>query len=456
MPRRCASSPTRRARCGSSAGPARARPPCCSPRSRARLAAGRGSRAHAGAGREPSRGRRAARAAGPPRRGRRRRPVARRWSAPSTPTRSVCSACTPPATAIRRPGCSRAPSRMRWSATCLGGEVDGVVPGSGWPRADRARARGAGVRRRAARAAAARRRAGARARTSWPSSARGTTSPSGRRRGGSSAATSRSRCCAGRRGGGRHRPRRPRSTRPSWWRRRSTRSRRIPSCSRPSGSGCATSSSTTRRISIRSRWSWSACSGAARPRCCSRAIPTRPSSPSAAPTRRACRPSTRTRWCSRWITAAHPPSARPARRSPPGCPGWGRGGTGSPRPAPIRSVAGGEELRRRAAAGRVSAWRGGGQVGGARGGCFRLAGGGRTGVRARVHLRGAGGRLDRRPAAPRASHRRRAVVADGGARALGAPGAPGAAAGAAWPRASRSPRRPTSCRWPANRRSCRC
>ena len=60
----------------------------------------------------------------------------------------------------------------------------------------------------------------------------------------------------------------------------------------------------------------------------------------------------------------------------------------------------------------------------------RLDGRRRAGVRAGVHLRGAGGRLDRRPAAPGASHRRRAVVADGGARALGAAGAPGAAAGA--------------------------
>ena len=270
-----ASCRTKRARCGSSAVPARARPRCCSPRSRGGWRRARIPRARScwsgAVGRPRSCGSgwyAWARAMG--------RPAVRHWSARCTPTRSACSACTPPGTAIRRLGCWPAPSRTRWSATCWAAR-------SKASSRDRAGRSGSSLRWRcrasppSSASCCCAPPSGGSVRTSWPRWGLGTRLPSGPRRGGSSAATSRSRCCGARRGGERRRPRRPRSTRPSWWRPRSTRSRPIPSCSPPSASGCATSSSTTRRTSTRSRWSWWACSGAARAPCCWRAIPIRPS-----------------------------------------------------------------------------------------------------------------------------------------------------------------------------------
>ncbi len=186
----------------------------------------------------------------------------------------------------------------------LAGEVEPAVPHSGWPERLLPAIAAAGVRRRAARAAAARGRARPRARGAGRAGRDSSTSPSGGPRAGSSARTSRSRCCAGPRAGARRRPPRPRSTPPSWWPRRWTRWPPIPSCWPPSGSGCATSSSTTRRTSIRSRWSWSGCSAPPPPPCCSPAIPTRPCSPSAAPIPRACGRWTRPPSCWAPTTAA--------------------------------------------------------------------------------------------------------------------------------------------------------
>ena len=103
----------------------------------------------------------------------------------------------------------------------------------------------------------------------------------------------------------------------------------------------------------------------------------------------------------------------------------GRAVTGSLRPARARGGV------RRAEGGQATAGRP--DRPGGRAVAHRAAIGrrGRRGVRPRVHVRGAGGRLDRRPAAARASRRRCAVVADGGARPVGAPRAPGVAARAA-------------------------
>ena len=268
-------------------------------------------------------------------------------------------------------------------------------------------------------------------------------SPSGPRRGGSSAATSRSRCCAGRRVGVRRRPRRPRWTRPSWWRPRSTRSPADPEL-------LAAERERVRHLVVDDaqdldpqQMELVGVLGPQRaPPCCSRATPTRPSSRFRGADPSACGHRRRRRSCSPSITAGHPPSggrAAIAARLP-------GAGEGRHRVAPPGRGAGAEQRVGRApprAAPTSPVPR-------------RRDGGRRAGGRARVHVRGAGGGLDRRPAAARAPHRRRAVVADGGARRA-RPGARSRCCGArCWPRASRSPRRPTSCRWPASPRSCRC
>ncbi len=253
-------------------------------------------------------------------------------------------------------------------------------------------------------------------RRSSPSWAAATACPSGPPPGGSSAATSTSSCCAGPRAAGRRRPRLPHWTPPSWWLPRSTRSPPTRSCSPPSGSGCGTSSSTTRRTSTRSRWSWSGCWAPRRRPCCSPATPTRPSSTSVEPIRRACGPSRPRRWCSpvdhRSAPAVRAAVARLAARLP-------GAGAGRERAAPPAEP--------------------------------ELPG---DGAGAGVRLRRAGGRVDRRPAAPRPPHRRRAVVADGGAGPLHPPLAAHAAPRAAGRgRADRRAARRAAARPPARRRA---
>ena len=352
--------------------------------------------------------------------------AARRWSARSTPTRSACSACTPRGTAIRRRGCSRAPSRMRWSATCWAVRSTASSPARGGPSGSSPRWRCRGSPPSCASCCCAP-PSGGWVPTSWPSWARGTTSPNGRRRAGSSAATSRSPCCGAPRAGERRRPRRPRSTPPSWWRPRSTRSRRTPSCSPPSGER-------VRHLRRRRRAGpRSAADGAGRRARAQRGHRAargrpRPGRPHV-PRRRSGGHAGRSRRETVVLTVDHrgAPAVRAAgcRGSRARLPGAGEG---RHRPAGRAGPA---------AAGGAGAGR-------------------RPGGRAGVHLRRPGGGLDRRPAAPRPPHRRRAVVADGGARALGAARAARRCGARSWPRASRSPRLPTSCRWPANPRSCRC
>ena len=212
--------------------------------------------------------------------------LASRWCARCTPTRSGCCGCTPPATAIRRRGCWPAPSRTPWCATCCGGEVDGDAPGLGLAGAARARRWPCRASPPSCASCCCAPPNGGWARTSSPSWAAGTRCPSGSRRGGSSACYEQVVLLRGAAGRGA-----PQATAPALdaaelvaaaldalaadpellaAERERVRhlARRRRAGPRPAADGAG-----ARR------------SGAARAPCCSRAIPTRPSSGSAAPTR---------------------------------------------------------------------------------------------------------------------------------------------------------------------------
>ena len=331
-------------------------------------------------------------------------------------------ACTLRSTATHPLACSPAPSRTPWSATC-------------WPVSSTA-GRTARCPVRAGRNACFRRSAcpgsppssgscccgppsAAWARRSCRSSASSRTCPSGRPPGASSARTSRSCSCAARRAEERPRPRHRRWTPPSSSVPRSMPWPATPSCSPPSGRGCSTLSSTTRRTWTRSRWSWYASSATPQGRRCWRATRTSPCSASAAPTQTAWTRSRRRRPCSGSTTGPSPRSATPGRGSPPACRGPAREGSAvdlrrtttlMPRIA-FRSACSCRRLRK---------------PGGSRTGC-----GGPT---CRTACRGH--RWPCCPAPPAAPCRR--------------------CAGHCWPPASRSPPRRTSCRSPANPPSSRC
>ena len=177
---------------------------------------------------------------------------------------------------------------------------------------------------------------------------------------------------------------RPPSTPPSWSRARCSPSRPTPTCSPASAAGSATCSSTTPSTSTRCS---TACSpgSASPPRSSSSpATPTRPSSPSAAPIR-GCSPTPSP-------TAAPSCCTRPHRMAPAVRQAVARLAARLPGAAPQRPALGD-------------------RVENARDGRPRR----RPPAR---HRRRRGG-VGRRPAAPRAPHRRRAVVGDGRARPLG-------------------------------------
>ena len=347
------------------------------------------------------------------------RPVSR-WCAPCTRTPSECCGCTPPATATpttaprqRRAGRRGARPAGRRAVRLAGRHGAGVGLAGAAAAGDRlaglrapssascccARPNAAWGRTSCRRWRAARRAGVGRGRPVLPHLRAGGAAPRSRT------------------AGARRRPPRRRWTPRSWSGPRWTRWRATPSCSPPSAPASATCSSTTRTISIPSRWSSSGSSPAPPTPCCSRRPgPGRAGVPRGGPrrARRRRRPD------------------GPAHRRPPG--------------RPCRPCRRGPA--RRPAAGRRACPR-------ARTGC-RATGDGRSCRGAGVRLGSAGGGLDRGRAAPRAPARRRPVVADGGAVALG----PAHAADLA-PRAARGRRADRGAArraadWPASPRSCRC
>ncbi len=253
------------------------------------------------------------------------RPAVRHWSARCTPTRSACSACTPPGTAIRRLGCWPAPSRTRWSATCWAARSK-ASPGIGLAGADRACAGGAGLRRRAPPAAAACRRAGARSDELAEVGARHEVAEwaaAGR----FFRCYERSRARRGGRGA-------PQATAPALDAAELVAAALDALAADPEL--LAAERERVRHLVVddaqdptRSRWSWWACSGAARAPCAGgRPRSGRPD----LPRRRspACRPSRWRRWCAPSTIAGPPRCARPVRRSRPGGRGEGRQRVGPP------------------------------------------------------------------------------------------------------------------------------